>query len=155
MLIFELVASLFLKKHPTKKRGKKLNIYNILKFILTTITKSDATGTKINFFEFWFFCWVGNSTYYEHLKRYEAIQKKWARSNNCKSCKNFIQWANRHLTNITKNDAVGTKINFFEFWFFCSVRNLSFYYHLEGFQVVPKNRLVAAFWKLLSFLFLP
>ena len=75
MLIFELVASFFLKKHPTKKRGKKLNIYNILKFILTTITKSDATGTKINFFEFWFFCWVGNSTYYEHLKRYEAIQK--------------------------------------------------------------------------------
>ena len=75
MSIFEPVASLFLKKHLAKKRGKKLHIYNFLKFILTTITKNDARGAKIDFLEFWFFCWVGNLTYYEHLKRFVAIQK--------------------------------------------------------------------------------
>ena len=75
MLILEPVASLFLKKYQAKKRRKKLHIYNFLKFILTALTKNDATGAKINFFEFWFFCWVGNLTYYEHLKRFVAIQK--------------------------------------------------------------------------------
>ena len=35
------------------------------------------------------------------------------------------------------------------------VKNLSFYYHLKAYQIVLKNGLVAAFLKLLSFLFLP
>ena len=38
-------------------------------------TKIDATGTIINFFEFWFFCWVRNLQFYNHLKNYWASQK--------------------------------------------------------------------------------
>ena len=58
----------FWKNIRQKKRGKKLHIYNFLKFILTTITKNDATSAKINFFEFWFFCWVGKLINYYSLK---------------------------------------------------------------------------------------
>ena len=43
---------------------------------MTIFTKIDATGIKINFFEFRFFCQVGKLTYYKHLKRFEAAQKK-------------------------------------------------------------------------------
>ena len=48
MLIFVPVASFFLKKHQTKNKGKKLNIDINLKFILSTFTKSGATGTPGN-----------------------------------------------------------------------------------------------------------
>ena len=47
MFIFEPVASLFLKKTSGKKRGKKLHLYNILKFILTTITTRPDTRPSV------------------------------------------------------------------------------------------------------------
>ena len=43
---------------------------------MTTITIIDGTCTKINFFEFWFFCWVTKSTYYERLRRFLRLLKR-------------------------------------------------------------------------------
>ena len=71
------------------------------------------------------------------------------------SSENHTPLANHHLTNYAKIVATATKINFFEFWFFCWVTNLSYYYHLKGFEVIQKNRLVVPLRKSLSFLFLP
>ena len=38
-------------------------------------TKTIATGTFINFFEFWFLCWAKNFEFYYPLKNYQASQK--------------------------------------------------------------------------------
>ena len=65
-----------MKKHQKLKKGKNSIFTTFRKFILTTFTKIDATGTKMNFFEFWFFCWVTKSTYYERLRRFLRLLKK-------------------------------------------------------------------------------
>ena len=59
---------------------------------MISFTKIDATCTKTNFFEFWFFCWVKKLTYYEHLKRFLRLLIKWDCSSDCMSCVILFDW---------------------------------------------------------------
>ena len=70
------LTNFLVKKHQKLKKGINSIFITFRKFILTIFTKIDATGTKMNFFEFWFFCWVTKSTYYERLRRFLRLLKK-------------------------------------------------------------------------------
>ena len=59
-------------------------------------------------------------------KDFEAPKKKWAHNNSWMLCENFLQLASHNLTNFAKIEAVATKINFFELWFFFWIKNLLF-----------------------------
>ena len=70
--IFVPVAWVFVKHYKNQKMQKKSDS---AVHIWMPFTKIDATGTFVNFFEFWFFLWARNLEFYYHLENFEASQK--------------------------------------------------------------------------------
>ena len=138
-----------------KRRGKNSIITTLGNSFWQLLQKLMLRVQKLTFLSSDFFAESQNWHTMNTWRDFWGCSKKLARSNNCISSESYMQLANHHLSNFAKNDATATKTNFFEFWFFCWIKNLSYFYHLKGFEVIPKDEFVVTFWKSLSFLFLP